>query len=88
MTPAQIKRLRQRHGLSQNELGLLLGHSDNGGVEIRRWEGSMGKIVVPSKAGIAGLRFLDAILTTLQFKRLPGLARSVLADAISKGKKP
>lgn len=88
MTPEQIKRLRKRHHLTQNELGLLLGHSDNNGVEIRRWEGSMGKLVVPSRAAMAALRFLDAILTSLTTKRLPGLVRAMLEDAIAKRKTP
>lgn len=87
MTPEQIKRLRKRHNLTQNELGILLGHSANGGVEIRRWEG-VGKATTPSRAGMAGLRFLDAILTSLTAKRLPGLVRAVLQDAIEKGKRP
>lgn len=85
MTPAQIKRLRQRHNLSQNELGLLLGHSDNGGVEVGRWERGA---TVPFKAAQAGLRYLDAILTVLASKKVTGLARVLLQDAIAKGRKP
>lgn len=79
MTPAQIARMRARHGLTQEQLGSYLGHAKDGGRQVRRWEAGA---VKPFRPAVAALVYLDAILSLIAAKHLRGLHRAVLVQTL------
>lgn len=78
MTPKQITKMRERHGLTKVHLGELLGHIDRGRL-IYAWETGERN---PSKAADAALRYVDMLLTSLSAPRLPKLLRVAIETTL------
>jgi DNA-binding transcriptional regulator YiaG len=64
MTPAEIKDLRERLGLSQRELGIGLGMRTDPARAIRGWEAGSrnGRPDAPAPPTIMAMRYLEAIV--------------------------